>query len=500
MSSSRFRYLLPLLIAICGIPAGLSAAQTKQPSSARPNIVIIFADDLGYADIAPFGSPFKTPHLERMASEGRRFTDFYAAQAVCSASRAALLTGCYPNRVSIQGALGPKSGYGLSEQETTIASMLKPLGYATAIFGKWHLGVFPEYRPTNYGFDEFFCLPYSNDMWPLHPDIVHLPPQTQRNKRRYPPLPLWKGNAEGTSLVIDEVTPEDQSQLTTWYTEQAVDFINRHHDQPFFVYLPHSMPHVPLFVSDKFAGKSGHGTYGDVIQEIDWSVGEILKALEKHQLSENTLVIFTSDNGPWLSYGNHAGSAGPLREGKGTAWEGGQREPTIFWWPGQIPAGTICAEPCGTIDLLPTIAALTDAPLPKRKIDGLDISPLLTSETPPQSPHEALYYYWLNELHAVRSGPWKLHFPHPFRSLDGNPPGADGTPAPYKQLKTDLALYNLSSDIGEQHNVADQNPEVVARLTKLADKIRSELGDSLTNVKGNEIRPPKRSTGSPASE
>lgn len=492
MSSSRLAniLLLPLVIFLCGISTPLHASETTQP----PNIVIIFADDLGYADIGPFGSQVKTPHLDRMAREGRRFTDFYAAQAVCSASRAALLTGCYPNRVSIQGALGPNSGVGLSEQETTIASMLKPLGYATAIFGKWHLGVFPEYRPTNYGFDEFYCLPYSNDMWPRHPEIALLPPQAQRNKRRYPPLPLWKGNAQGESRVIDEITPQDQTQLTTWYTEQAVDFINRHHDQPFFVYLPHSMPHVPIFASDKFAGKSGHGLYGDVVQEIDWSVGEILKTLEKHQLSENTLVVFTSDNGPWLSYGNHAGSAGPLREGKGTAWEGGQREPTIFWWPGQIPAGSQCSEPCGTIDLLPTIAALTDAPLPKRKIDGLDISPLLKSDTSP-SPHEALYYYWLDELHAVRSGPWKLHFPHPYRSLDGHPSGADGTPAPYKQLKTDLALYNLTHDIGEQQNVADQYPEIVARLTKLGDKIRSELGDSLTKVPGNEIRPPKRSRG-----
>ncbi|HEX4646812.1 MAG TPA: sulfatase, partial [Verrucomicrobiae bacterium] len=337
-----------------------------------PNIVIIFTDDQGYADVGVFGARgFTTPNLDRMAAEGCVFRNFHVAQPICSASRAALMTGCYPNRIGIHGALGPRSKTGLSDGEMTLAQMLKQRGYATGIFGKWHLGDSPQFLPTHHGFDEYFGLPYSNDMWPLHPEIANLPPGAP-GRNRYPDLPMY----DGDRVAIPKITHEDQNQFTTWYTERAVKFINGHKDQPFFLYVAHNMPHVPLHVSDKFRGKTARGLYGDVIEEIDWSVGEILAALKKNGLEQNTWVIFTSDNGPWLRFGNHAGSAKPLREGKMTNWEGGTREPCIMRWPGKIPAGTTSADMLMTIDIFPTVAKLIGAELPKHKIDGLDVWPL----------------------------------------------------------------------------------------------------------------------------
>jgi arylsulfatase A-like enzyme len=316
------------------LPQALPApSQVEHP----PNVILIFCDDLGYADVGCYGAKgYKTPNIDRLARQGMRFTDFYVAQAVCSASRAALLTGCYPNRIGIRGALGPQAKVGIHSNEVTIAELLKQRGYATAIYGKWHLGHLPPFLPTRHGFDDYFCLPYSNDMWPHHPT----------SGTNYPPLPL----IEGEKVV--QFMP-DQTQLTTWYTERAVGFIERNKDRPFFLYVPHSMPHVPLFVSRKFVGKTKRGLYGDVIEEIDWSVGRILSALRQHRLEDNTLVIFTSDNGPWLSYGDHAGSAGHLREGKGTTFDGGARVPFIAKWPGRIPARSVCREPAMTIDILP---------------------------------------------------------------------------------------------------------------------------------------------------
>ena len=297
-----------------------------QAAERPPNVVIVFADDLGYGDVGCFGNTvIRTPNIDRIAAEGVKFTDFYVAQAVCSASRTALLTGCYPNRVGILGALGPASKQGIHDRETTIAEMLKAKGYATAIFGKWHLGHHPQFLPTKHGFDEYFGLPYSNDMWPQHPTA------------KFPALPLID-----REKTIEE--NPDQSKLTTWYTERGVKFIEANKEKPFFLYMPHSMPHVPLFVSDKHKGKSKAGLFGDVIEELDWSVGEILATLKKHDLEKNTLVIFTSDNGPWLSYGNHAGTAGPLREGKGTTFDGGVRVPCVARLPGKIPAGPITAS------------------------------------------------------------------------------------------------------------------------------------------------------------
>lgn len=472
---------LAMLFAL--IPAAYGARADK------PNVVIIFADDQGYGDLGCFGSKIETPNIDRMAKEGRRFTSFYVSQAVCSASRAALLTGCYSNRVGIMGALGPSARHGINADEMTVAEVLKQADYKTAIYGKWHLGHHKEFLPMQHGFDDYFGLPYSNDMWPYHPGVRHLP--MEERLKRWPHLPLIDKN----EIVNSKVTPEDQTHLTTWYTERAVKFIEDAKDSPFFLYVPHSMPHVPLYVSDKFKGKSKEGIYGDVIMEIDWSVGQILEALKRTGVDEKTLVVYTSDNGPWLSYGDHAGSAGPLREGKGTSWDGGQREPTVMRWPGKIPAGTECSELAGTIDLLPTIAAIADVPLPKNKIDGKNILPLMT-EASAKTPHEYYCFYWGGHLQAIRSGDWKMHFPHGYRSLkvvDGKKvAGSGGTPNGYTQRKTDFALYNLADDIGEKNNVFDDHPKVVAMLKKYAHAARQELGDSATKKQGDGIRPAGR--------
>ena len=435
-----------------------------------PNVVLIFADDLGYGDLGCYGSKTKTPHLDRLAGEGMRFTDFYAAQAVCSASRAALLTGCYPNRIGILAALRPNSAVGIHSNEITIAELLKSRGYATAIYGKWHLGDAPEFLPTRHGFDEYFGLPYSNDMWPYHP----------AGRTNYPPLPLIEGEK------VIQLMP-DQTKLTTWYTERAVKFIEQNKERPFFLYVPHNMPHVPLFASAKHQGKSKRGLYADVIMEIDWSVGEILEALKKHRIDQETLVIFTSDNGPWLLYGDHAGSAGPLREGKATSFEGGVRVPCIMRWPGKIPKRGVCSELAATIDILPTLARLAGAPLPTgRVIDGKDIWPLISGESGAKTPHEAYFVYWGKHLQAVRSGQWKLHFPHPY--VTPSPAGASGQPGKHITREIALALYDLKSEPGEMTNLAGQHPEVVERLRTLAKACREDLGDSALQRVGRNVR------------
>ena len=401
-----------------------------------------------------------------------RFTDFYVAQAVCSASRAALLTGCYPNRVGIIGALGPRSKTGINSNEVTLAEILKGRGYATAIYGKWHLGDAPQFLPTRHGFDEYFGLPYSNGMWPFHPTAA----------TNYPPLPLYENEK------VIELMP-DQTQLTTRYTEHAVKFIERNKERPFFLYVPHNIPHVPLHVSRKFAGKSGHGLYGDVVMEIDWSVGEIMRALKRNGLDDNTLVVFTSDNGPWLPYGDHAGSALPLREGKGTTFDGGVREPCIMRWPGRIPAGTVCREMAWSMDLLPTIARLagTNAPT-DRIIDGKDIWPLMSRQPGAKTPHEAYYYYWDHGLEAVRSGQWKLHLAHEYRHL--SIPGQGGKPGKYSNERIGVALYDLEKDVSETNDVTAAFPDVVVRLKSFAENARGDLGDSLTKRIGRNLRPP----------
>lgn len=459
-------------------------ARFASATESLPNVVIIYADDMGYADPHCYGSQTKTPNIDRLAREGRRFTSFHVAQAICSASRAALLTGCYPNRIGINGALGPNAKVGISSNETTIAEMLKKRGYATGMAGKWHLGHLKQFLPVHHGFDEYLGLPYSNDMWPHHPEAK---PGT------YPPLPLIKDDG----VTDPDVSPEDQVGLTTLYTERAVDFIARKKDGPFFFYLAYAMPHVPLFVSDKYAGKSHRGLYADVIMEIDWSVGEVMKALDKAGVAKNTLILFASDNGPWLSYGNHAGSKGVLREGKGTIWEGGVRVPGIVRWPGHVPAGTTSDAFWMTIDVLPTLAAITGAELPAHTIDGRNILPLLTSKAPAQNPHDGYaLYYEVNQLQSVVSGDgrWKLVFPHQYRTLAG-PGGTNGIPSKYKQVKLEKnALYDLKTDVSEKNDVAETHPEIVERLSSFAEKTRADLGDALKNEKGPGAREPGRAS------
>jgi arylsulfatase A len=451
-------------------------------TAAPPNVVLIFADDLGYADLGCFGATkWKTPNLDRIAKDGVRFTDFHSSQPVCSASRCSLMTGCYANRLGIHGALGPQARHGIHDDETTIAELLKSKGYATGMVGKWHLGHHKQFLPTRHGFDSYLGLPYSNDMWPHHPEA---------KKGSYPNLPLIKDDR----IVDVDVTAEDQAKLTELYRDRAVNFIGANKAKPFFLYFAHTFPHVPLFVGEKFRGSSGEGgVYGDVIQEFDSAIGDILKALKNAGVEENTLVIFTSDNGPWLSYGNHGGTKGPLREGKGSVWEGGTRVPFVAKWPGKIPAGSVQAEPAMTIDLLPTIAKLVGADLPKRPIDGKDIGDLLAGKPGAQCPHEAFYhYYGQNELQAVRSGKWKLMLPHNCRMIEDRTPGKDGKPAGYRQVKLDTMLYDLETDVGEQTNVADRYPEVVKRLQELAEKARADMGDSLTKRVGANVREPGR--------
>lgn len=466
-----------------------SAAETRPP-----NVVLILADDMGYADLGCFGAEkIKTPNIDRMAAEGTKFTSFYVAQAVCSASRAALMTGCYANRVGMQGALNHTSREGIHPDELLLPEMCKKAGYATAAFGKWHLGTSLMFNPLNNGFDEFLGIPYSNDNSKYHPSLAP----------EMPPLPFYDG------LKVIETDP-DQSQFTRRFTERAVSFIERNKSRPFFLYVPHVMPHVPVFASEAFRGKSTAGLYGDVVEELDWSAGRILDAIRRCGIERDTLVIFFSDNGPFLSYGNHAGNAKPLREGKLTTFEGGVRVPFIARWPGRVPAGRVCDEPVIETDLLPTIAGLAGGKLSDRKIDGLDILPLLEGKSGAKSPHEALVFYGGTELQAVRGGDWKLHFPHPYITVDGEP-GRDGKPAKFGQMKpkaitqsgiagiasrhgyrvenTGLALFNLKDDPGETHDVAKEHPEIVERLRKLAEPVRQELGDSLQKVKGTENRP-----------
>ena len=449
-----------------------------------PNIVIIFMDDLGYGDISNFGAiNYKTPNIDKMVNDGMLFTNFYSAQAVCSASRAGLLTGTYPNRIGISGALMPYSNHGLHEDEITIAEMLKDKGYATAIYGKWHLGHHKKFLPNNHGFDTYVGIPYSNDMWPVDFDGNQISDTSNWKKKTYPQLPL----IEDFEKIKEIKTLEDQAMLTTLYTEKSIKFINENKNNPFFLYVPHSMPHVPIAVSDKFLGKSKQGLYGDLMMELDWSVGEIIKSLESNNILENTLVIFTSDNGPWLNFGNHAGSTGGLREGKGTSFEGGQRVPTVMMWKNMIPRGKIANQLSSTIDLFPTIASIVDAKLPSHKIDGINILEILEGKDSKPRDH-FFYYYGNNNLEAVRKDNWKLILPHASRSYEGVLPKNDGHGGPYNRIETGLELYNLRRDPGEEYDVIKLYPEIVKELMDLAEIARKDMGDNLTGIKGSNVR------------
>jgi len=426
-------------------------------------------------DLFSIGALLATPNLDKMAQEGVRFTDFYVAQAVCSASRCALMSGCYNVRLGILGALGPKAKIGLNPAEFNMARLFKSKGYATAIFGKWHLGSLPQFMPLHQGFDQYAGLPYSNDMWPRHPETP----------KAYPDLPLYENDK-----VIE--TNPNMDKLSGFYTEHAVRFIQTNKDKPFFLYVPHSMPHVPLGAGPDFKGKSAFGLYGDVVSELDWSVGQILAAIKENNLDDNTLVLFASDNGPWTTYGDHAGSAGPFREAKATSFEGGIREPFIARWPGHIPAGLLCKEPAMTIDLLPTFAKLINADLtPNKKIDGKDIWPLLTQPNT-KSPQEAYYIYWNEHLEAVRAGRYKLHFPHEYRETP-KVRATGGIPTKAGVGFQGHALFDLETDPGETTNIAAGHPDVVKQIEQLADEMRKDLGDSATKQKGTGRREPGRS-------
>lgn len=458
-----------LILGLVAWAWGISGSTNALEKGAPPNVVIIFCDDLGYGDIEPFGAKqIKTPNLARMASEGRKFTNFYVPQAVCSASRTGLLTGCYPNRVGIYGALGPNSKTGISDKEQTLAELLHDANYRTAIFGKWHLGDKPQFLPTKHGFDQYYGLPYSNDMWPKHPTA------------KFPDLPLIENDK------VIQIDP-DQRLLTAEYTRRAVEFVSKKSDQPFFLYLPHTMPHVPLFVPDDRKGKSAAGLYGDVIEQIDWSVGQVLQAIKDVGKEESTIVIFTSDNGPWLSYGNHAGSSGGLREGKGTSFDGGVRVPFIVRWPKTIAPGTVCDQPLMTIDLLPTLVGITGAQMPKLPIDGKENKDLLLGTSEAKNDQRPYWFYWGKELHAVRKGKWKLHLAHPYIHLQEA--GKDGQPGKLPTQKLEQALFDLESDPAESKDVDATHPDVLTDLLAEVEKARADLGDSLTGREGNGYRP-----------
>ncbi len=437
----------------------LSCSQSVEK---KPNIVVIFLDDSGWADFEPFGEKsIETPNVSQMAAEGTAFHNFYVPQAVCSASRSALMSGCFPGRTKVFGAHGPNA-WGLDTTFATMGEVFSEAGYATAAFGKWHCGDQPETRSHARGFDETCGLMYSNDMWRFHPENPEYWGQW--------PLQYW----ENGEVIIQDVDQADQKNLTRWYTEHAVDFINRNQNQPFFLYVPHSMPHVPLFCSDEFDGKSGKGLYWDVMLEIDWSVGQINKALKENGIDRNTIVIFTSDNGPWVSYGNHAGST-PFREAKGTSFDGGVRSACIMKLPGQIKEGTVSPRTLGTVDLLPTLCFLAGIPLPENEIDGKNVWDLITGVEGAENLHD--YYAFSNgqNFEGVMSGDgkWKLHLPHEYRTLEVA--GKDGLAGKYSQLKIDTALFDMEQDPYETTNILEQFPEVAAQLINLAEKHKAEF-------------------------
>ncbi len=455
---------LQLVLAFAALLGPTLALPFRAASASRPpNIVIIYADDLGYGDLGCYGHPsIRTPHLDRMAAEGMRFTDFYSAAEVCTPSRAALLTGRYPIRSGMCHdqfrVLRNRSKGHLPLDEITLPELLQSRGYTTALIGKWHLGVWsinPDGHPSKHGFDHVFGLPHSNDM---NPSPGNPPKATSRldQDARWWNAPLYRG----TNLVEQ---PADQTTLTRRYTEEAAAFIHQHRRQPFFLYLAHSFPHVPLFASNPFRGRSPAGLYGDVVEELDWSVGEVLKALRRDHLAERTLVIFSSDNGPWRIMDLAGGSAGPLRDGKGSTWEGGMRVPAIAWWPGRVPAGVVQREMASTMDLFVTCAKLAGAPVPPdRPIDGVDLAPLLFGRGSVERP--PFLYYRGATLYAARVGPWKAHF---ITRTGYGPDPAVAHPTP--------ALYHLGWDPGENHDIATNHLEVLARLQSAVEQTKATI-------------------------
>ena len=457
-------FFLLFFVSFIGVIQGCNTGSGSLVESAesQPNIVLIFLDDAGFADFQPFAETrYPTPNVARLAEEGRSFYNFYVPQAICSASRAALLTGTYPERNGLFGAHAPRER-GLDPGFVTMGEMLQDAGYVTAHFGKWHVGDHPETRPQERGFDEVSGIMYSNDMWAEHPTNPDF-------WGRYP-LQYWKNN----EIEIDSVTAADQTYFTTWFTEDSVDFINRNSDRPFFLYLPHPQPHVPLFVSEKFKGASGTGLYGDVIMEIDWSVGEIMNALEQSGIRDNTIIIFTSDNGPWLTYGNHSGQT-PYREGKSTSFDGGIRSPLVISWPGQVDANTVSHDTFFSIDFMPTIAMLTGAELPGYELDGKEVWDLIVGVDGAENPHE---YYSItrgNQFQGVISadGKWKLMLPHNYIHVITG--GKDGLPGSSSQVAIDTTLYDMVHDPYEKLNVIEEYPDIAKKLMQYAEEHKSKF-------------------------
>jgi arylsulfatase A-like enzyme len=451
--------ILWLLAAVFAI---ILVSCSREETDRQPNIVLLFLDDSGWSDFEPFGEKtIETPHVTQLAKEGCTYRNFYVPQAVCSASRAALMTGCFPGRTKVFGAHGPKA-WGLDTTFATMGEVFGAAGYATAVFGKWHLGDQPETRPPARGFDESCGLMYSNDMWKYHPE-------NPEYWGKYP-IHFW----ENGEVSIEEITREDQKYLTRWYTEHAVDFINRHSDRPFLLYVPHSMPHVPIFCSEEFDGKSGRGLYWDVILELDWSVGQINEALKKNGVDTHTLFIITSDNGPWISYGNHAGGT-PFREAKGTSFDGGVRSACIVKYPGRIGAGSSSTSAFCSIDLLPTLCHVAGVPLPENEIDGTNVWDLMLGTAGALNSRE---YYALStgsRFEGILSGDgkWKLHLPHPYRTLQEA--GNDGMAGTYVQATIDTALYDMEDDPYETENVLEEYPEVARKMINLAETHKSRF-------------------------
>lgn len=454
--------LIRILFSAC-LALGMIISTQVSAQEPLPNFIVIFCDDLGWGDIGAFGNPvIQTPNIDRMIAEGQKWTEFYVAAPVCTPSRAGLLTGRYPIRNGMTSnkrvVLFPDSGGGLPPEELTLAEMLKEKGYHTAAVGKWHLGHLPQYLPTSQGFDSYFGIPYSNDMDKKSGPNYRA--EVVKDSSYYPDISHYQVPLMRNLEIIER--PADQNTITRKYTQQAIEFIREKKDSPFFLYMPHSMPHIPLFASDSFRGRSKRGLYGDVIEELDWSVGQILDTVRELKIDQKTMVIFTSDNGPWLSFQTHGGSAGALRAGKGTTFEGGQRVPTVFWWPGKIKPGVV-SEMGSTLDLMATFASLTGSAIRKDvKMDSYDLSPVLFNGR--KSPRQEFYYWTRAELHAVRSGPWKLHVKL------RNAVNYDRTVVP-----PEPELYHLENDISEAYNVAAQHPEIVDRLLKMMDAHKSDI-------------------------
>ncbi len=489
--------------------------QNDRQKDNSPNIILLFVDDMGYADVQGFGiDSIETPHLKKMADEGMKFTDFYVPAASSAPSRNALLTGCYPARNYVSPdkpenavenltlmkniekdevhpvdwkmmqkvlkkhpeAKLARHTWGLPKSEMTIPEMLKQKEYNTVMYGKWHLGEAERFHPVKHGFDQYWGVPQSISV--RAPHDYH--PWMVENKVYFPNQPLYENDS-----IIEFQT--DSSLLTQKYTHRAVDYIKSHQNKPFFMFLSYMMPHVPIGTPEEFKGISGKGLYADVVMEIDWSVGKILNTLKENNLDKNTLVVFTSDNGPWLAYGEHAGQAKPLREGKGTYFEGGVREPTLMWWPGTIPAGSVCNQPAMTIDLMPTFAEITGTELTENKIDGRSILHLM-KKTDAESTQQPYYFFNMGnfakygDLVAIRKGDWKLFFPYQYKTLDGKPGGKYGVPVSMDTDSIGLALFNLRKDVGEQNNVINQYPEIAEELKKLGREFESDVKQNQRGV------------------